>query len=133
LTGGTTVQVSQDPTAGVDLAVATKRYADQRPQIISTSQTLVARGNLRTAGVQSSGNYFVIPASGMTLTLPASPALGDEVVITDIAGTSFNTPVNIARNGQLIQGLAEDMPFNVNNASVRLVYSNTTYGWRLIA
>ena len=133
LTGGTTVQVSQDPTAGVDLAVATKRYVEQRPTIISTSQTLVSRGNLRTSGVQSSGNYFVIPASGLTLTLPASPVLGDEVVITDIAGTAFNTPVNIARNGQLIQGLAEDMPFNINSASVRLVYSNTTYGWRIIA
>jgi len=133
LTGGTTVQVSQDPTAGVDLAVATKRYVEQRPTIISTSQTLVARGNLRTSGVQSSGNYFVIPGSGLTLTLPASPVLGDEVVITDIAGTAFNTPVNIARNGQLIQGLAEDMPFNINGASVRLVYSNTTYGWRIIA
>jgi len=59
--------------------------------------------------------------------------LGDEIVITDIAGTAFNTPVNIARNGQLIQGLAEDMPFNVNNASVRLMFSNTTYGWRIIA
>ena len=133
LTGGTTVQVSQDPTAGVDLAVATKRYVDQRPTIISSNTTLVARGNLRTSGVQSTGNYFVIPASGLTLTLPASPALGDEVVITDIAGTAFNTPVNIARNGQLIQGLAEDMPFNVNNASVRLMFSNTTYGWRIIA
>jgi len=133
ITGGTTVQVSQDPTAGVDLAVATKRYVDMRPTIITTSQTLVARGNLRTSGVQSTGNYFIVPASGLTLTLPASPALGDEIVLTDIAGTAFNTPVNIARNGQLIQGLAEDMPFNINNASVRLMFSNTTYGWRIIA
>jgi hypothetical protein len=133
LTGGTTVQVSQDPTAGVDLAVATKRYVDQRPTIVNSNTTLVARGNLRTSGVQSTGNYFVIPASGLTLTLPASPVLGDEVVITDIAGTAFNTPVTIARNGSLIQGLAEDMPFNVNNASVRLMFSNTTYGWRIIA
>ena len=133
LTGGTTVQVSQDPTAGVDLAVATKRYVDQRPTIVNSNTTLVARGNLRTSGVQSTGNYFVIPASGLTLTLPSSPVLGDEVVITDIAGTAFNTPVTIARNGSLIQGLAEDMPFNVNNASVRLMFSNTTYGWRIIA
>jgi len=128
-----TVTVAQDPNAETDLAVATKRYVDQRPQIITTTQTLVARGASRTGGVTSTGNYFIVPASGMTLTLPASPVLGDEVVITDIAGTAFNTPVTIARNGQLIQGLAEDMPFNVANASVRLVYSNTTYGWRIIA
>jgi hypothetical protein len=128
-----TVTVAQDPNAATDLAVATKRYADQRPTIVSSSIALVARGASRTSGVTSTGNYFVIPASGMTLTLPAAPVLGDEIVITDIAGTSFNTPFTVARNGKLIQGLQEDLIFNVANQTVRLVFSNDTYGWRFMA
>ena len=128
-----TVTVAQDPNAATDLAVATKRYADQRPQIITTSQTLVARGEARTAGAASTGNYFVVPGAGITLTLPASPVLGDEIVITDIAGTAFSTPFTVARNSKLIQGLAEDLIFNVANQTVRLVFSNDTYGWRFIA
>lgn len=127
-----TVQVAQDPNPGNNLAVATKRYVDQRPTIISSSTALVQRGASRTSGSTSTGHYFVIPAAGMTLTLPATPALGDEVKITDIAGTAFNTPFTVARNGQPIQGLAEDLIFNVNNHSVTLVYSNTTYGWRIV-
>jgi hypothetical protein len=59
--------------------------------------------------------------------------LGDEIVITDIAGTAFNTPFTVARNSKLIQGLAEDLIFNVSNQTVRLVFSNDTYGWRFIA
>jgi hypothetical protein len=128
-----TVLVAQDPTPAQDLSVATKRYVDQRPQIITGSTTLVQRGTSRTSGLTSTGNYFVVPASGMTLTLPASPALGDEIVITDIASTAFNTPFTVARNGQLIQGLNEDLIFNVNAQTVRLVYSNATYGWRMMA
>lgn len=128
-----TVTVAQDPNAATDLAVATKRYADQRPTIVSSSTALVARGASRTSGLTSTGNYFVIPASGMTLTLPAAPVLGDEVVITDIAGTSFNTPFTVSRNGKLIQGLQEDLIFNVANQTVRLVFSNDTYGWRFMA
>lgn len=128
-----TVLSAQDPTASTDLAVATKRYVDQRPQIITGNTTLIQRGASRSSGITATGNYFVVPASGMVLTLPASPVLGDEVVITDIAGTAFNTPFTVARNGQLIQGTAEDMTFNVANYSARLVFSNSTYGWRLIA
>ena len=126
-------RATQDPEALTDLGVATKRYADARPTIISTSQTLVARGASRTSGVTSTGNYFVIPGAGITLTLPASPVLGDEIVITDIAGTSFNTPFTVARNNKLIQGLPEDLIFNVANQTIRLVFSNDTYGWRFMA
>jgi hypothetical protein len=128
-----TVTVAQDPNAATDLAVATKRYADQRPTIITSTTALVARGASRTSGTASTGNYFVIPGAGITLTLPASPVLGDEIVITDIAGTAFSTPFTVARNGKLIQGLAEDLIFNVANQTVRLVFSNDTYGWRFIA
>ena len=105
------------------------------PSIVSSSTTLIAKryGNVTEGYVHGTGNYFVIPASGMVLTLPASPLIGDTIMITDIAGTAFTTTVSIARNGQLIQGLAEDLVFNVANQSIKLVYSNSTYGWRLTA
>jgi hypothetical protein len=117
----------------------TRSYVDTTPLIINASTSLVAkRHNVtteRSPSLNNNGNYFVIPATGMVLTLPASPILGDTVIITDIAGTagSVATKPIIARNGQLIQGKAEDMTFDVSNASIRLVYSNTTYGWRIMA
>jgi hypothetical protein len=114
------------PQPASDTRVANKAYVDNRPTIISTSQTLSARS------ASSSGNYFVIPASGMTLTLPASPVLGDRIIVTDIAGTAGTTRPVIVRNGQLIQGRSEDLTMDVANASIELVYSNTTYGWRIM-
>ncbi len=128
-----TVTVTQDPNALTDIAVATKRYVDQRPTILTSSATLIQRGANRTSGVTSTGNYFVNHSAAVTLTLPASPILGDEIVVTDITGLANERNITIARNGQPIQGLAEDLVMDIANATIRLVYSNTTYGWRLMA
>jgi hypothetical protein len=127
------VILDKDPWTG--LRAASYRSTSEVPSIISASTALVAKTwtDQSENVVRATGRYFVIPATGMVLTLPASPALGDTVQITDIAGTagSVATKPVVARNGQLIQGKAEDMTFDVSNASIKLVYSNTTYGWRI--
>lgn len=118
------ITIADAPANATD--TATKSYADMRPVITTTSTSMVARGGANT------GHYFVIPAAGMVLTLPASPALGDHIRITDIATTATSTNFTIARNGQPIMGLAEDMVFNVSGNSINLVYSDSTRGWRLV-
>jgi hypothetical protein len=85
----------------------------QNVQVISTNTTAVR------------SRVYVMTAS-LTLTLPASPTAGDTVMFSNRSGT--NTPV-IARNGQNIMGLAEDMTLdNVNHFGV-LVFSDSTRGW----
>jgi hypothetical protein len=75
---------------------------------------------------------FVVPVTGLIITLPAGPNLGDEILIVDAAGTAGTTNFTVARNGSLIMGTSTDLIFNVSNKSVRLVYSNATYGWRMV-
>lgn len=77
---------------------------------------------------------FVIPdpLATITLTLPAGPNVGNIIEIVDAAGTSGTNNFTIARNGELIQGLAENITFNANGAAIKLVYSGATYGWRII-
>ena len=68
---------------------------------------------------------------GLTLTLPAGPAIGSVVEIVDISGNASTNFFTVARNGELIQGTAEDLIFNVNNKAMKLIYSNTAKGWRI--
>jgi hypothetical protein len=68
---------------------------------------------------------------GLTLTLPAGPSLGFVVEIVDISGTASTNFFTIARNGERIQGVEEDLIFNVNNKAMKLIYSNTAKGWRI--
>ena len=80
------------------------------------------------------GEAFMVDTTGgpVQVTLPGSPALGDTVRIMDLAGTADTNNITIARNGNNIMGLGQDLTISTENASVGLVYSNATYGWKLV-
>jgi len=65
------------------------------------------------------------------LTLPNIPVLGDMVEIADLTGDWGNNNLTISRNGNMIQGLAEDMICDIMNCSLKLVYSDVTNGWKI--
>jgi len=76
------------------------------------------------------GNQYVLTnASATTVTLPGSPSAGDIVWVT--VGNDRTDNV-IARNGQNIMGLAEDMTLNAQYASVQLRFVDATRGWRMV-
>lgn len=70
-----------------------------------------------------------VTAAGQTITLPASPSAGSEVAVTVISNVN-NTVV--ARNGQLLMGLSEDLTIDRDNTTVTFYFVNATYGWRII-
>ena len=71
---------------------------------------------------------YILTAS-LTLTLPASPSAGDKIGVSNMSGTTTPT---IARNGNNIAGLAEDLTLDVDNLGIQLVYSGATKGWILL-
>lgn len=101
----------------------------------------VAPGKLTYNTITASGTtmannnvYFVNTTGGaVTITLPASPSLGDTVRILDIAKTFDNNNLTVARNGQLIQGDAQDLTVNIEGAAFELMYSGATFGWRIFS
>ena len=71
-------------------------------------------------------------SAAFTITLPASPAANDVVDIADYRGTFGTNSLTIARNSLKIMGLSENMVVSVSNARFRLVYIDTTVGWRIV-
>lgn len=76
--------------------------------------------------------YFINTSAGViTVTLPASPEMGDTVRISDANGTFDVNKCIVARNGSNILGLAQDLACVVKNSTTTLVYLNATQGWKV--
>ena len=114
---GDTVTLGLGATLGSDFDLT--QTVNWSSTIITTATTLV-----------SGNGYFVNTTSGaITVTLPASPSVGDYLQIKDYAGTFGTNNLTIARNGSNIQGLAVDSIIQTNRAALKLVYADATKGW----
>jgi hypothetical protein len=75
---------------------------------------------------------WVNTSSGaITVTLPLTPAKGDTIRVVDIANSFDTNALTIARNSQPIMGTTEDLTVSTEGASFDIIYSNSTYGWRI--
>ena len=81
------------------------------------------------------GDQLLIDTSGgglgttVTVTLPASPAVGNEVTFIDSGNAFGSNNLTINRNSQPILGTAANLTVSTNGAAFTLVYVNATRGW----
>jgi len=126
------------------LATGTIENASLSNSTITINGTSISLGGSSSVGVdvnwqsvQTTGftavagnGYFVDTTSGaITVTLPASASLGDQIAIKDYAGTFASNNLTIGRNGHNIQGVANNSLISTNRASLLLVYVDSTKGW----
>jgi hypothetical protein len=100
-------------------------------------------GKLQTKGYYTpsanytavNGDQILVDTSGggigapVTITLPASPAIGNEVHFIDSGSNLSSNNLTIGRNGQPILGTASDLTVSTNGSAFTLVYVNATRGW----
>jgi hypothetical protein len=99
--GGTVTQLS----GGVNYVVKTANYTTQDKEGVLANTT---------------GGAF-------TVTLPASPATGAQVVVADAGGVWGTNNLTVGRNGSTISGVAQDLVCDISGVSVQLVYDGTTW------
>jgi hypothetical protein len=83
--------------------------------------------------VAANDRVFVNTSGGATtVNLPAAPQTGDQVRFLDLAATFDTNNLTIGRNSLKIMGGISDLVVSTENASIGLVYTGVTYGWKLI-
>lgn len=82
-----------------------------------------------SADVASYENLVDTSAGPLTLTLPAAPATGHAYRFVDLARTFLTKPLTLARNGQTIEGVAQDLDCNIDGLTLTLWFNGTT--WRI--
>ena len=81
------------------------------------------------------GDQLLIDTSGsgigtpVTVTLPASPSIGDEVSIIDSGNNFTSNNLTIDRNGSNINSAASNLTVSTSGIAFTLVYVNSTRGW----
>lgn len=90
------------------------------PLVISTGTAVTA-----SEGV----HYALQNVAATTVTLPPTPTVGATIWVTPVNALATNL---IARNGNNIMSLAEDMTLDATNFTTELRYINATVGWRLV-
>lgn len=105
------------------------KYSEYLPGLyggfVSTEQTSgYSATNKDLILADTSGGIF-------TVTLAASPSIGDEIIIIDVAGTFSAYNLTIDRNGNKILGQEDNFVCDVDDLWLRLVYTGATNGWRV--
>jgi|TARA_R100000353_G_scaffold2928_1_gene4491 hypothetical protein len=100
-------------------------------------------GKLQTKGYYTpsatyttvNGDQILVNTSGsgisaaVTINLPASPAIGNEVTFIDSGNNLASNNLTVGRNGSNINGSASDLVVSTNASAFTLVYVNATRGW----
>ena len=68
-------------------------------------------------------------SAAVTVTLPASPSVGNIVQITDYAGTFNSNNCTINPNGNKINSTTLNVSLAMNRESVAIIYVDSTQGW----
>ena len=136
--GGASITARLGAT-GNTLSIANGKY-----RMVATDGTnwydIFSLAGLGEAWQDKSGNYtaadgdnlFVDTSGGaVTITLPASPSIGNQVKIIDSHGTSATNNITVGRNSQKIQGSAADLTISTNRAGIALVFYDSDNGWLL--
>jgi hypothetical protein len=88
-----------------------------------------------TAYTAVNGDQVLIDTSGsgigtaVTITLPASPVIGNEVTFIDSGNNLASNNLTVGRNGSNINGAGSDLIVSTNASAFTLVYVNATLGW----
>ena len=85
-----------------------------------------------TLSAETGRGYFINTTSNAcTVTLPASPAIGDQIVFADYARTWATNNLIIDSNGNNFQGESDlyTVDYSTAGQSLNIVYSDATKGW----
>jgi len=97
--------------------------------ILEKGYATITNSNSPYTAVAGAQIFANTTANPITVNLPASPSVGDEVMVMDTRGTWNSNNCIIGRNGQPINTATSDLTLDTNGQAITLVYVDATRGW----
>jgi hypothetical protein len=86
--------------------------------------------SVKTANYTASAGQGILAntsAGAFTVTLPATPSVGAQIIIADSGNAWATNNLTVGRNGSTIAGFAQDLTCDLNGSSIQLVYDGSTW------
>jgi hypothetical protein len=140
---GTTITLSNAASANDEVVIHSfSRATNSAPITVSIDSaavsTLIDSAKTNWSEVSSSitltnnsKNIVDCSGSALSLNMPGSPTLGDEVRVIDGTASAASNNITISGNGKKIQGDSSDFIIDINRAAVGFVFYNDSNGWLL--
>ena len=98
--------------------------------IVKTNEYRKWRTLTAAETIQAGAKLFIDTTGGaFTVTLPASPAVGDEVHFIDSRFNFDTAALTVGRNSSKIANVTSDLVVNTEGAGFGLVFSGSNVGW----
>jgi hypothetical protein len=106
--------------------------------LLFSDGTNIVKGMIKKGYVTTTSAYTAVAddqiivdtsSAPVTITLPASPSVGDEVHFIDAKGSFGSNNLIINRNSSNINSGTSNLTVSTNGQSFTLVYANATRGW----
>ena len=106
------------------MGTKTQKLSNVVDQIVEWQAVVTADGSTGLTAVTGRG-YFIDTTSGaITVTLPASPKIGDTITIADYASTFNTNNVTINPNGNKIEAGTTNGVLSTNDQTHTLVFTD---------
>jgi hypothetical protein len=122
--------------SGSSLTFLTAPSSGDEVEVVSVSKVISATSDNKKYNVQvvsqdatADAFYVYVLTASVTLTLPASPEVGQWIKISNRSGVATCV---LGANTNKIMGASADLTLNTASASFELVYSGTAQGWVII-